>query len=92
MKCELCDKEVDLLIGGYGKLRCDACHEGGTMKTVRVFKLTRPAKNKGGDRYEALTSDHGGEQMTFYIPQIVCRLDGVPAKELTITIERSEAA
>jgi len=31
MKCELCNKEVDSLIGGYGKLRCDTCHKGGTM-------------------------------------------------------------
>jgi hypothetical protein len=92
MKCELCNNQADTLIGGYGKLICDDCYGRKIMKTVRVFKLVRPAKNKGGDRYEALTSDHGGEQMTFYVPQVVCRLDGVPAKTLTITIERTEAA
>lgn len=54
--------------------------------TSYEFKLTRPAKSQGGDRYE-----HGkkGDEiwMVFYIPQSISRKGGELKKTLTITIE-----
>ena len=51
-----------------------------------VFKLVRPAKSQGGDRYE-----HGVkgdvDWMVHYIPQSISRKGGEIKKELTITIE-----
>ncbi len=55
------------------------------MKVELDFKLTRPAKKSGGDRYE-----HGvkglKDHMVIYVPQFYSRLDGVPLSILHITI------
>ena len=51
-----------------------------------LFKLTRPAMSKGGDRYE-----HGkkGDEdfMTIYLPQQFSRKNGEIKKEVKVTIE-----
>ena len=47
-----------------------------------IFILTRPAKNLGGDRYEAEVGN--SKPMVIYIPQSISRQDGAPASELTI--------
>uniref|UniRef100_A0A6M3K078 Uncharacterized protein n=1 Tax=viral metagenome TaxID=1070528 RepID=A0A6M3K078_9ZZZZ len=52
------------------------------------FKLVRPAKSNGGDRYEHSTKGDG-EWMVIYIPQTISRKGGSPAKELNITISIS---
>ncbi len=50
------------------------------------FKLTRPAKAHGGDRYEY--SVKGKEDhMVFYIPQSISRKEGKIKDEIKITIE-----
>lgn len=49
------------------------------------FKLVRPAKNLGGDRYEC-GKKGDPEWMVFYIPQFVSRKEGEIKKELLITI------
>lgn len=55
------------------------------MTTIK-FKLTRPAKSSGGDRYE-----HGVERtpdfMVIYVPQRISREGGEIKKEITVTIE-----
>lgn len=49
------------------------------------FKLTRPAKSQGGDRYE-YGAKGDKDYMVFYIPQSISR-DGSSVKdELTIAI------
>ena len=54
--------------------------------TSYKFDLKRPAKSKGGDRYEH--SEKGRDDyMVFYIPQNISRRGGEIEKELTITIE-----
>ena len=63
------------------------------MTTKLHFKLTRPARSKGGDRYEA---DLKGEDkpIVFYFPQKISRAskDGlgyldVPANTIAVTVE-----
>lgn len=51
-----------------------------------LFKLERPAKSSGGDRYEY---GKKGDKlwMVFYIPQEISRPAGVPVMELEITID-----
>jgi hypothetical protein len=50
------------------------------------FKLTRPAKSGGGDRYEhGIKDDY--DFMVIYIPQSISRADDKPRPEITITIE-----
>ena len=50
-----------------------------------IFKLTRPAKKSGGDRYE-----HGVEgdkdYMVIYIPQFISRKEG-PKLEIKVIFE-----
>ena len=54
--------------------------------TKLQFDLKRPAKAKGGDRYE-----HGKEgdehYMVIYLPQNLSRKGGMPLPRITITIE-----
>jgi len=54
--------------------------------TRLTFKLTRPAKKSGGDRYETLIE---GEKkpMVLYIPQRISRPEGTPSQSLIVTIE-----
>jgi len=51
-----------------------------------TFKLVRPAKKSGGDRYE-----HGKEGepdwMVIYVPQSISRKEGNPKGSLEVTIE-----
>ena len=51
-----------------------------------TFKLVRPAKSNGGDRYEHSTKG-SEDHMVFYFPQSISRKEGKPIKEITITIE-----
>lgn len=54
--------------------------------TKLQFKLVRPAKSSGGDRYEYLSKGQEG-WMVVYVPQNISRKDGEIKQELTITIE-----
>lgn len=47
------------------------------------FKLEKPAKRFGGDKYICTIND----DFVIYIPQSYSRVDGEPIKELKITIE-----
>lgn len=52
-----------------------------------VFKLERPARKGGCDRYETSIS---GEDKTFviYIPQTFSRTAGTPALHIKVTIDK----
>lgn len=50
------------------------------------FKLTRPARKAGGDRYEYKEKGHP-DFMVLYFPQSISRPDGVPLNTLKVTIE-----
>jgi hypothetical protein len=50
-----------------------------------IFKLTRPAKSQGGDRYE-YGKKGDDDFMTVYVPQSMSRKDGNPFGELSIKI------
>ncbi len=54
-----------------------------------LFKLVRPARKKGGDRYEA---DLKGESKPFvvYFPQTICRVNDVPVYEIAMTLMPKE--
>ena len=49
------------------------------------FKLERPARKSGGDRYEANVP---GEEkpMVLYIPQVISRPEGTPVLKLDVQI------
>ena len=49
-----------------------------------IFKLTRPARSKGGDRYEAELKDEN-RPWVIYIPQIISRYEGKIIEEFEIT-------
>lgn len=55
------------------------------MELHLKFRLTRPARKGGGDRYE-----HGQEgdkdYMVIYIPQFISRKEG-PKPEIVVTFE-----
>lgn len=51
-----------------------------------IFKLTRPAKSSGGDRYE-YGVEKTPEFMVIYVPQKISRKGGEIKKELKVTIE-----
>jgi hypothetical protein len=53
-----------------------------------VFTLTRPARGRGGDRYEAIIDKNSARPTAIYLPQCVTRPDDEPLGLLTITIER----
>ena len=50
-----------------------------------IFKLTRPAKSSGGDRYEHGTKDDE-DFMVIYVPQSISRKGGEIKKELKVEI------
>ncbi len=54
--------------------------------TSLKFKLTRPAKAGGGDRYEHGVRDDE-DFMVIYIPQAISRADNRVRPEVTITID-----
>ena len=53
------------------------------MKKSLDFKIERPARKKGSDRYEAIEDD----SFKIYVPQSICRKDGVPVPKILITFE-----
>lgn len=55
------------------------------MKTELVFKLTKPARKKGGDRYEA-EIEVEDRPMVIYVPQSISR-EVTLARTLKVTIE-----
>ena len=55
------------------------------METKLKFKLTRPARRSGGDRYE-YGKKGDSDSMVLYFPQTISREGGEPRKELTVTI------
>jgi len=59
------------------------------METKLKFKLTRPAKKSGGDRYEYGVKGNR-DFMTFYVPQEISRPEGTPLKSITLTITIEE--
>ncbi len=46
------------------------------------FKLDKPAKRSGGDKYMCTEQD----DFVIYIPQCYSRVDGEPVKKIKITI------
>jgi hypothetical protein len=58
------------------------------LKTVIVFKLERPARKSGGDRYESqgVIADY-----QIYVPQQISRpAGGKPVNLITLTFESEE--
>jgi len=55
------------------------------MKKVLEFKLTRPAKKSGGDRYESGT-ENTPDHMVIYVPQKHSRIMNEPCPKLRVTI------
>ena len=60
-------------------------------KIETELTLTRPAKSKGGDRYEA-TLIEGENPITIYLPQSVTRPDGgtTPLNKIIMTLNTIE--
>lgn len=56
------------------------------MSKVYEFKLTRPARSQGGDRYEY---GRKGDKdfMVFYFPQEISRPNGTPLDALKVNIQ-----
>lgn len=55
------------------------------MSTELIFKLTRPARKQGGDRYESEIGEPN--PMVIYVPQKFSRKEGVPAGEILMRID-----
>jgi hypothetical protein len=57
------------------------------MKTVITFKLERPARKSGGDRYESqgVIADY-----QIYVPQQISRPNGKPVNLITLTFESKD--
>ena len=55
------------------------------METKLKFKLTRPARKLGGDRYE-YGKKGDKDFMVLYFPQSISRKGGVIRESLTLTI------
>jgi len=49
---------------------------------IFCFKLERPARKQGGDRYKAQGRI---DDFSIYVPQEISRSSGQPAKELWVT-------
>ena len=58
------------------------------MKHELTFGMTRPARKKGGDRYEATLQD--GEVMVIYVPQIISRPEGRLLQVIKVTFEEAK--
>ena len=54
-----------------------------------VLNLVRPAKSKGGDRYE-VTLVEGENPLAIYLPQSITRLNGVPLNKITMELSIPE--
>ena len=50
------------------------------------FKLARPAKSQGGDRYEVAVEGEV-KPWAIYVPQSISRSGGSPAESLAVTIK-----
>jgi len=50
-----------------------------------TLTLKRPARKKGGDRYETVLPN--GERWIVYFPQSISRPEGTPKKMITISID-----
>ena len=55
-------------------------------RTELKLKLTRPAKSKGGDRYET-TIEGEAKPMSIYLPQSITRPDGEPVESIEMTLD-----
>lgn len=53
------------------------------MVKVEMF-LVKPAKKKGGDRYEGIVKD---ENLVVYIPQSISRPKGAPRQKIVLTFD-----
>ena len=54
--------------------------------TTIALGLTKPAKSKGGDRYDGETE--AGETINIYVPQSISRPDNTkPVDEIVLTLE-----
>jgi len=53
--------------------------------TIEV-KLTRPASSKGGDRYEG-DIPYEPKPYIIYLPQSISRINNIPIKQFTLTIQ-----
>jgi len=51
-----------------------------------VLKLTRPARSKGGDRYEAIIENEENP-LVIYLPQSITRDSNTPHSELIMSID-----
>jgi len=56
------------------------------QKKELFFKLEKPARKSGGDRYEHGEKDDK-DFITLYLPQSISREEGEPTKKLKVTIE-----
>lgn len=54
-----------------------------------TLNLTRPAKSKGGDRYEA-TLVEGENPIVIYLPQSITRSNGTPFSKITMELNPIE--
>lgn len=54
--------------------------------TKLTLKLTRPAKSRGGDRYE-VTMEGEDKPLVIYLPQSITRTSLAVAKEIEMTLE-----
>ena len=50
-----------------------------------TLTLKRPARKKGGDRYETVLPN--GERWIVYFPQSISRPEGTPKKMITLNVE-----
>ena len=50
------------------------------------FKLTKPARKSGGDKYEA-KPNITEKPVVFYLPQFISRPTGAPENELEIIVK-----
>ena len=63
------------------------------MPEIIEMKLTKPARSKGGDRYDGMTSDE--ESINIYVPQSISRPEhrrGDPIVNLKLTISEGSSA
>ena len=55
-------------------------------ETQLEFKLVKPAKSKGGDKYQCTTK----EDFMIYLPQEISRKNGKTRDSVTITFDLSD--
>ncbi len=60
--------------------------------TTLTFKLTRPARKFGGDRYEHYLGGNPNDKVVIYIPQSISRSENTKgiAKVIDVTFEVKE--